>query len=78
MESRIKHETKSCPRCGVAFECKVGSITECQCMEIQITQAEMVKIRESYEDCLCISCLKEMKSKLFDIQNQNSHIILPF
>jgi iron complex transport system substrate-binding protein len=34
------HEHKICPRCSGLFECKVGSITKCQCYEIQLSIEE--------------------------------------
>lgn len=56
-----KHEIKSCPRCGNKFECKIGNITQCQCFEIKLSKNELVFIKELYEDCLCINCLRKLK-----------------
>lgn len=52
-----KHETKSCPRCRSSFECKAGSITQCQCSAIQLSAEERIYVESKYEDCLCINCL---------------------
>jgi hypothetical protein len=57
------HEHKVCPRCSGLFECKVGSITKCQCYEIQLTVEERAFIEDMYDDCLCLECLRELKSR---------------
>ncbi|MEO1009879.1 MAG: cysteine-rich CWC family protein [Bacteroidota bacterium] len=31
------YEPKNCPRCGASFECKPGSIANCQCTQVQLT-----------------------------------------
>lgn len=56
-----KHEIKSCPRCGIEFECKPGNITQCQCFTVNLTLDQQTYIKSQYEDCLCVSCLKELK-----------------
>lgn len=58
-----KHEEKSCPRCGVKFECKVGDITNCQCYGVELTAGEEAFITQSYSDCLCRNCLLQLKSR---------------
>lgn len=58
-----QHEHKQCPRCSKSFECKVGSITECQCYNVPLTNEEKVFIEERYADCLCRDCLFELKDR---------------
>lgn len=58
-----KHEEKQCPRCRVLFECKPGTITQCQCFGISFTPAEKIQVEEAYADCLCRNCLIEMKNE---------------
>lgn len=58
-----KHEEKLCPRCSIAFECKVGTIMQCQCSAIQLTIEESAFIQAKYEDCLCINCLHDLQKK---------------
>lgn len=58
-----KHEEKQCPRCRVSFECKPGTITQCQCFGISFTHAEKAQIEEAYTDCLCRNCLIELKNE---------------
>jgi hypothetical protein len=59
------HEMKICPRCSHLFECKMGSITECQCYAIQLSNEERMFIEECYDDCLCNSCLTELKTRYY-------------
>jgi hypothetical protein len=58
-----KHEQKHCPRCNSAFECKAGSIMQCQCATIQLSVEESAFIQAKYEDCLCINCLQQLQKK---------------
>ncbi|MBK6634285.1 MAG: cysteine-rich CWC family protein [Chitinophagaceae bacterium] len=58
-----KHEAKHCPRCNRLFECKPGSITQCQCSGIQLSVEETAFIGAKYEDCLCIGCLHDLQKK---------------
>lgn len=57
------HESKNCPRCKLNFECKVGSILQCQCSSVFLTQAEQDYVNTRYDDCLCVSCLVEVQSE---------------
>ena len=57
------HEVKSCPRCQQFFECKVGSITQCDCALVHLSEEEKAFIADRYKDCLCISCLRDLKDK---------------
>ena len=58
------HEEKVCPRCTNFFECKLASITECQCSAIQLNNEEKMFIEECYDDCPCSNCLLELKEPL--------------
>ena len=57
------HEQKTCPRCSRLFECKAGAIAQCDCSTITLNAEERAFIESRYEDCLCLSCLKELKNK---------------
>jgi hypothetical protein len=57
------HDQKICPRCSQKFECKLGSITECQCYGISLTVEENAFIQSRYDDCLCRNCLIELKNQ---------------
>ena len=59
-----QHETKSCPRCKQAFECKSGNITQCQCYGIALTDELMAYIEQRYNDCLCRDCLQYLQQEL--------------
>lgn len=58
-----KHEDKYCPRCNIAFECKVGNITQCQCYGIVLKDEERAFISSQYQDCLCANCMKELQTE---------------
>ena len=55
------HEQKYCPRCHSLFECKVGSILLCQCSKVSLDDRTQAYLNKNYEDCLCASCMKEIK-----------------
>lgn len=59
----IKHEQQQCPRCNEPFECKVGSISLCQCAAVQLDDEERAYIRGSFDDCLCASCMTALKTE---------------
>ena len=52
-------ETKSCPHCGSNFECNNYNILKCQCVKVPLNGKAKELIAEQYDDCLCLSCLKE-------------------
>ncbi|RRB02335.1 cysteine-rich CWC family protein [Larkinella rosea] len=58
-----KHETVGCPRCGAVFECKVGNINLCQCMAVQLTDAQREYVRGQFTNCLCANCLQEVRAE---------------
>ena len=64
-----KHENKYCPRCNQPFECKTGSILQCQCYGFQFTEEEKAFIEKEFLDCLCASYLQEIK-KDFSLQTK--------
>lgn len=57
------HEKVLCPRCNSPFECKVGSISLCQCTRVNLTVDESQYICDHYEECLCAACMLEMKKE---------------
>lgn len=54
------HEVRNCPRCSQAFECKAGTITQCQCYAVALSLEQRVFIESRYEDCLCAACLRTL------------------
>ena len=58
-----KHEEKKCPRCNQAFVCKVGDILKCQCYGIEMTAEEQKFIANEYNECLCKTCLLQLKQR---------------
>lgn len=68
-----KHEKKQCPRCATEFECKTGSILLCQCSKIEMTAEQLEYSNSQYDDCLCLSCLKELRTE-FNLLSHNNNI----
>ncbi|UKJ05796.1 cysteine-rich CWC family protein [Solitalea lacus] len=58
------HEPKSCQRCNNLFECKTGTIVQCQCYGINFNEDEKEIIARSFSDCLCRNCLLEIKQEI--------------
>ncbi|AEA45820.1 cysteine-rich CWC family protein [Fluviicola taffensis] len=58
-----EHEKVACPRCNASFECKVGSISLCQCTAVSLSVDESQFISDGYKECLCASCMLEMKKE---------------
>jgi hypothetical protein len=58
-----KHERKQCPRCKSGFECKSGSIFLCQCSKIEMSSEQLEYTSTQFDECLCLSCLKELRSE---------------
>ena len=56
----VRHESSICPRCGTEFECKVGSVLQCQCAGVELTDKQREYVASKYEDCLCARCLREL------------------
>jgi hypothetical protein len=58
-----KHEQKYCPRCTAVFECKVGNITQCQCLNISLNVEEQAYMGSLYQDCLCAACIAAVQAE---------------
>lgn len=61
------HEEKHCPRCGIAFECKAGNITQCQCYNIAVNDEEQQYISKQFMDCICFNCIMALRTE-YNIQ----------
>ncbi|MCG8311235.1 MAG: cysteine-rich CWC family protein [Cytophagales bacterium] len=59
----MKTETKICPKCGDTFECNNYNIFKCACINVPLDASARQLIAETYDDCLCISCLREYAAK---------------
>jgi len=51
---------KTCARCGATFICKVDDLPHCQCVGVSVSPDLLAKLHETYSDCLCSRCLKEL------------------
>ena len=65
-----KHEEKTCPRCKISFECKVGDIPHCQCYVVKLSDEERDFISKRFTDCLCADCMGALKSEYKILQKK--------
>lgn len=63
-----KHAIKICPRCLQDFECKSSDITHCQCETVDLQQHHRNYVLNKYDDCLCASCLENLRAEYNGIQ----------
>ncbi|HMP92349.1 MAG TPA: cysteine-rich CWC family protein [Phnomibacter sp.] len=56
-----KHASSTCPRCGQAFACLAGNITQCHCYAIRLPPQVQQLIATRYTDCLCQACLLQLQ-----------------
>ncbi|WP_369665882.1 cysteine-rich CWC family protein [Thioalkalicoccus limnaeus] len=54
---------KRCARCGASFLCKVDDLPHCQCVGVALPQDLLGELAQSYSDCLCSRCLKELSGR---------------
>ncbi|MFO7939404.1 MAG: cysteine-rich CWC family protein [Bacteroidales bacterium] len=54
---------KKCEKCGKEFHCLAGTNQVCWCTRYKLTDEQLKKLEELYEDCLCEDCLKEFAEK---------------
>ena len=52
----IKHKNYS--KCNKAFTCN-DSGDSCWCNDYQLTKEQLAFLKENYDNCLCVSCLKK-------------------
>jgi hypothetical protein len=57
------HEIKVCQRCNAGFECKPGSVTQCQCFEVPLPAEQRAYLEQYYNDCLCKKCLLQLQAE---------------
>lgn len=56
-------EQNHCPRCDALFECKAGSILQCQCQTVYLAAEHLEYINRHYTDCLCGDCLAAVRAE---------------
>lgn len=52
--------TKTCPRCGKPFICRVDEMDSCDCRLVKLSEAQYQFIKSNFTDCLCLTCLTEI------------------
>ena len=58
---------KICPRCNARFECRNDHIMDCQCINVSLDARQLEYIGSHYVDCLCLSCLQDVKDGFYTI-----------
>lgn len=61
--AELKAGPKTCARCGASFVCKVNDLPHCQCVGVNLSPDLLGKLQDTYSDCLCSRCLKEIAGK---------------
>lgn len=56
---------KKCPRCGVSFVCQPDNIIDCQCAAVKLDNFQRAYVKMHYTECLCKSCLEEIKINFY-------------
>ncbi len=56
-----KGKLKRCPSCGRFFSC-MGE-EDCWCENYRILKKDMLTIMNTYDNCICPSCLKKYEEK---------------
>ncbi len=51
------HDPSVCPRCGKEFHCSKSG--KCWCYEVYLPLDKLEEIENTYDSCLCPSCLRE-------------------
>jgi len=59
----LSEHDKKCERCGTTFECRADAIELCHCSVVPLSAEELKALGERFGDCLCASCIREMKAK---------------
>ncbi|EMY76941.1 cysteine-rich CWC [Leptospira weilii serovar Ranarum str. ICFT] len=56
--------SKSCQRCGKIFGCGAAA-NSCECFSVSLSSEVLKQLKENYGDCICVSCLKELKDRIY-------------
>lgn len=51
---------QTCPNCKQKFDCQADDIENCLCNSIQLNNDAVELIKNKFDDCLCVECLKEI------------------
>ena len=48
-----------CPRCGAGFHCGMNDPAPCACSTLRLDEATLAALRQRFNGCLCLACLRE-------------------
>ncbi len=54
---------KVCPRCRGSLLCRAEDVSTCACATVRLGPGQQQALQRRWQDCLCLSCLKELQSK---------------
>lgn len=60
MDAPFLNET--CQRCGGPFHCGVADPLGCACFDLKLSPTLMGQLRQNFQRCLCIACLKALQN----------------
>jgi hypothetical protein len=52
--------TDRCARCRVVFHCGANDLAPCPCTTVKLDGPMLVGLRERFDTCLCLSCLRAL------------------
>ena len=58
IENSVKITEKKCSKCGKTFGCQ-NLERGCWCENYQLTQEQLVYLKENFDNCLCEECILE-------------------
>ncbi len=58
---------KKCLRCNNCFECLHNNMKDCWCTAITLDNQQLKYVADNYTDCMCNSCLQEIKKGFYTI-----------
>ena len=58
----MKYQQETCPLCDRSFICKVGNVSQCQCAKVELTIDIIRFLKDEFNACLCIDCLRFIKN----------------
>ena len=65
-----QHEVTQCALCNSRFECKMGTITQCQCFEVEVSRQTRQFLEQTDLDCLCKNCLSLLNQKIENLKGE--------
>ncbi len=75
-EYTINYQAINCSRCNGEYICKPKNISECDCMKIRTSPEELEYIASKFSDCVCNTCIKDLKQDYLSMYQKNKGITI--